>query len=301
MADSRQDYITNPKQVITEWLMNKQLSDRLGSGAQRARAGAAEARGFAFDPAPLAHQYLHPAKPFPARSTQAARSEFTPPASGQGHASPLVGGQFTYGTGNWPAPSPVPHRYVGAPNYWASGPIPPADTGTKWGNSLANSFASAGNVFLNPVNRVGSSIAPYEDDLNALYMTTRGIPGYGKLWSVPIGATSGWIRAARRLDKHALEIAKQKQAGHVIGTPQYLNRLKNDTKTSAFFGEKSGEYLTQRAFREGRSPAKKPTVRDHEFGISVGSGPKGGMQTKVRVHQDQKGRIHGHPAGPERF
>ena len=39
-------------------------------------------------------------------------------------------------------------------------------------------------------------------------------------------------------------------------------------------------------------------MREHDFGVSVGTGPKGGMQTRVRVHQDSKGRIHGHPFGP---
>jgi RHS repeat-associated protein len=106
---------------------------------------------------------------------------------------------------------------------------------------------------------------------------------------------------ARKATKGAAPIAKQKQAGHIKGTPQNANRQKANKPTSTFFGEKSGERLTQGAFQKGTPVPGRPGVKDHDFGVSVGTGPKGGMQTKVRVHQDKKGRIHGHPSGPERF
>ena len=96
-------------------------------------------------------------------------------------------------------------------------------------------------------------------------------------------------------------ISKQKQAGHIPGTPQNANRLKQGKPTSSFFGEKSGERLTQQAFEKGKPVSGRPNVREHDFGVSTGTGPNGGMQTRVRVHQDSKGRIHGHPSGPERF
>jgi hypothetical protein len=96
-------------------------------------------------------------------------------------------------------------------------------------------------------------------------------------------------------------IAKQKQAGHVKGTPQHANRQKANKPTSTFFGEKSGERLTQEAFQKGTPVPGRPGVKDYDFGVSVGTGPNGGMQTRVRVHQDKKGRVHGHPSGPERF
>ena len=101
--------------------------------------------------------------------------------------------------------------------------------------------------------------------------------------------------------KSGKAISKQKQAGHVPGTPQNANRKKQGKPTSSFFGEKSGERLTQKAFEKGKPVPGRPNVREHDFGVSTGTGPNGGMQTRVRVHQDTKGRIHGHPSGPERF
>ncbi|MCR9139465.1 MAG: hypothetical protein NXI27_25920 [Alphaproteobacteria bacterium] len=134
-------------------------------------------------------------------------------ASGRGDAGRLVGGQFSSGIGDWPAPSPVTTRYIGQPNYWAPGPFPPADTGTKWGKRLANSFASTANTVLNPAREFGASIAPYSDDLDAAAMTMRGIPAYGKLAAVPIAGASAWskadIKAARRLDRQGEQHATQ--------------------------------------------------------------------------------------------
>ncbi len=96
-------------------------------------------------------------------------------------------------------------------------------------------------------------------------------------------------------------ISAQKQAGHIFGTPQNINRLKQGKPTSSFFGGRSGEHLTQQAFEKGKSVPGRPNVREYDFGISTETGPNGGMQTRVRVHQDSKGRIHGHPSGQERF
>lgn len=204
------------KRVITAWLVNKQLSDRRGSGARGTHPGGTAAHAFAFDHAPLADQYQHPARKFPARSTQVARLGFAQPASEQGNIGPLAGGRFSSGTENSPAPSLAPTRYIGGSNYWAPGLFPPADTGTRWGNGLANSFASAANTALNPVVELGASIAPYSDDLDAAAMTMRGVPGYGKLAAVPFAGASAWskaaIKAARRLDTQAEQLAKQ--AGH---------------------------------------------------------------------------------------
>ena len=36
-----------------------------------------------------------------------------------------------------------------------------------------------------------------------------------------------------------------------------------------------------------------------EIGSRVGTGPNGGIQTKVRVHVDSKGETHEKPAGKE--
>ncbi|HUT57768.1 MAG TPA: RHS repeat-associated core domain-containing protein, partial [Phycisphaerae bacterium] len=103
----------------------------------------------------------------------------------------------------------------------------------------------------------------------------------------------------RKAAKRAVPIATQKQAGHVPGTPQYANRLKQGKTTSTFFGEKSGNAWTQKGWREG-TPTGDPNIKIYDAGVSVGTGPNGGMQTRVRVVRDSKGRIHGTPWGPER-
>lgn len=97
------------------------------------------------------------------------------------------------------------------------------------------------------------------------------------------------------------EIAKQKLAGHIPGTPQHTNRVKQGKATSTFFDKNSAERLTREAFNKGKIVPGRKNVREYNFGKPVGTGPNGGIQTRVRAHQDSKGRIHGHPAGPEIF
>jgi RHS repeat-associated protein len=96
-------------------------------------------------------------------------------------------------------------------------------------------------------------------------------------------------------------ISSKKQASHVPGTPGNKNRIKQGKATSSFFGAQSGMQLTQQAWAKGLPVNKSGTIREHDFGFSVGTGPDGGMQTRVRVHQDSQGRIHGHPSGPQRY
>ncbi len=95
------------------------------------------------------------------------------------------------------------------------------------------------------------------------------------------------------------KIAEQKQAGHVPGTPQNENRKAQGKPTSEFFGAKSGEKLTQSGWQKGTPVPGKPEAKVWKPGISTGTGPNGGMQKEVKIHQDKKGRIHGHPSGPE--
>jgi hypothetical protein len=98
----------------------------------------------------------------------------------------------------------------------------------------------------------------------------------------------------------APEIADQKQDGHVKGTPQNKNREKQGKPTSTFDGDRQeADDLTQEAWQKGTPVPGRPNVKDHDFGRPIGKGPGGGSQTKVRVHQGNDGRIHGHPAGPE--
>ncbi len=98
----------------------------------------------------------------------------------------------------------------------------------------------------------------------------------------------------------APKISKQKQDAHVPGTIEYQRRIDRGEATSGFFGQKSGEVLTQKAWEKGQPVPGQPQAREHNFGISTGVGPNGGMQTSVKVHQMDNGKIHGHPSGPER-
>ncbi len=94
------------------------------------------------------------------------------------------------------------------------------------------------------------------------------------------------------------EIARQKQDGHITGTPQHQNREKAGKPTSVFDDPRKADDLTQEAWEKGEQvDSKLHGVREYDFGTRVGTGPSGEAQTKVRVHQDSRGRIHGHPAG----
>ncbi|MGC9269884.1 hypothetical protein [Acidiphilium sp.] len=96
------------------------------------------------------------------------------------------------------------------------------------------------------------------------------------------------------------EISRQKQDGHIKGTPQNENRLKQGKPTSTFDGSKEdADQLTQEAAKKGQPVPGRPGVKDWNAGRRIGTGPNGGGQDVVRVHEDSQGRIHGHPSGPE--
>jgi RHS repeat-associated protein len=91
----------------------------------------------------------------------------------------------------------------------------------------------------------------------------------------------------------------QKQAGHVPGTPQYVNRQAVGKMTSAFFNGKQGEAVTREAWAKGRPLGEAGSIRLYDFGYAIGTGPDGGgYQTQVRVSIDSAGKIHGTPWGP---
>ncbi|WP_305729421.1 RHS repeat-associated core domain-containing protein, partial [Burkholderia ubonensis] len=94
-------------------------------------------------------------------------------------------------------------------------------------------------------------------------------------------------------------ISQQKQAGHVLGDPQYDNRVKQGKATSCFCDWDDAIQYTDDAWNQGTPVPGRPNVRDHDFKKPVGFGPNGGVQTSVRVHQDNAGKIHGHPKGAE--
>lgn len=93
-------------------------------------------------------------------------------------------------------------------------------------------------------------------------------------------------------------ISRQKQDGHVAGSAQNQNRVKQGTKTSTFDGTSAeADALTHEAWEKGSAVPGRPGVRDYDFGRRVGTAPSGESQSVVRVHQDLAGRIHGHPSG----
>jgi len=68
--------------------------------------------------------------------------------------------------------------------------------------------------------------------------------------------------------------------------------------TSTFDGDPDeADALTQEAWEKGTPIAKRPGVREYDFGRRIGVGPNGDGQSIVRVHEDAAGRIHGHPSG----
>ena len=145
-------------------------------------------------------------------------------------------------------------------------------------------------------------VGNFFDGLNAVISAARGNWTAAALSAAAMVPILGQAVTIGKAAKNASSvISKQKQAGHIPGTPQNANRIKHGKPTSSFFGEKSGERLTQETFDKGKSVPGRSNVREYDFGVSTGTGPNGGMQTRVRVHQDSKGRIHGHPSGPERF
>ncbi|MBL9067778.1 MAG: RHS repeat-associated core domain-containing protein, partial [Sphingopyxis sp.] len=96
------------------------------------------------------------------------------------------------------------------------------------------------------------------------------------------------------------KINPQKQAGHTPGTPQNANRIKQGKATSTFKSKEQGEAVTRETHRTGSSVPGRPNVKEKEFTEPVGTGPRGGDQTRVRTHEASDGSIHGHPCGPER-
>jgi hypothetical protein len=93
-------------------------------------------------------------------------------------------------------------------------------------------------------------------------------------------------------------IARQKQDGHVKGTPQYRQRLRQGKPTSTWDDPGEADPLTREAWKKGTPVPGRPHVRDYDVGRRVGSDPQGQPQTKIRVSEDAHGRIHGWPSGP---
>jgi len=90
-----------------------------------------------------------------------------------------------------------------------------------------------------------------------------------------------------------------KQKGHIHGTKEHANRVKQGNPTSTFADVDKALTYTTIAWQRGTPVKGNPDVRDYEFGKPIGFAPKGGTQSKVRVHRaPSTNTIHGHPAGP---
>jgi hypothetical protein len=96
----------------------------------------------------------------------------------------------------------------------------------------------------------------------------------------------------------APRINPQQQAGHVSGTPQYANRIKQGKPTSVFHASENADSLTLYAWQHGK-PTANPNIRIFDFQRPIGTGFYGGSQTQVRVSINSRGQIHGSPWGPE--
>jgi hypothetical protein len=98
--------------------------------------------------------------------------------------------------------------------------------------------------------------------------------------------------------EHPTGINDQKQSGHVRGTPQYENRRRGRKPTSTWAGDRSfANAHTYEAWYKGTPDPSRPNVRDYDFGPdhTTGYSPQNRPQTRVRVHMDDDGTIHGHP------
>ena len=93
----------------------------------------------------------------------------------------------------------------------------------------------------------------------------------------------------------APQINQQKQAGHIKGTPQYNNRVKQGKVTSSWDPGSNPDDLTIEAWKKGTPVPGRPQMKEYDFGRQVGTSSNGNPLTKVRVSRDDGGEIHGHP------
>jgi hypothetical protein len=94
-----------------------------------------------------------------------------------------------------------------------------------------------------------------------------------------------------------LPIARKQQDGHIKGTPQYRERLKQGKPTSRWDDPAEADPLTREAWRNGTAVRGRPRVREWDAGRRIGADPDGGSLTHIRVSRDKQGRIYGWPAG----
>ena len=152
---------------------------------------------------------------------------------------------------------------------------------------------------------VGSGAAA-RAGVNPIAPQYRGAPTQPRAPRTPVGQRPApkptWVSPGNGIHvvkKPPPGFSKQQQANHVKGEPGYKNRVKQGKGTSAFESKADAERYTQEAWEKGTEVPGRPNVKDYDFGHPVGTGPNGGTQNIVRVHQNAGGLIHGHPKGPE--
>ena len=179
-------------------------------------------------------------------------------------------------------------------------------------NALGAGRATSGNSDFKTGQAIGDAVATLTGTLEALggggealvtspaALTGVGIvvPAAGAAVAAH-GVTTAAIAGDNLANAAFASINEQKQAGHEAGTPQNDNRINQGKPTSTFKDAKEGRDLTQDTHATGTTDPKFPNQKTKDYGRSVGTGANGGDQTRVRVHEDSRGKIHGHPDGPE--
>ena len=179
-------------------------------------------------------------------------------------------------------------------------------------NALGAGRATSGNSDFKTGQAIGDAVATLTGTLEALggggealvtspaALTGVGIvvPAAGAAVAAH-GVTTAAIAGGNLANAAFASINEQKQAGHEAGTPQNDNRINQGKPTSTFKDAKEGRDLTQDTHATGTTDPKFPNQKTKDYGRPVGTGANGGDQTRVRVHEDSRGKIHGHPDGPE--
>lgn len=179
-------------------------------------------------------------------------------------------------------------------------------------NALGAGRATSGNSDFKTGQAIGDAVATLTGTLEALggggealvtspaALTGVGIvvPAAGAAVAAH-GVTTAAIAGGNLANAAFASINEQKQAGHEAGTPQNDNRINQGKPTSTFKDAKEGRDLTQDTHATGTTDPKFPNQKTKNYGRPVGTGANGGDQTRVRVHEDSRGKIHGHPDGPE--
>ncbi|MFC4069389.1 hypothetical protein [Actinoplanes subglobosus] len=80
------------------------------------------------------------------------------------------------------------------------------------------------------------------------------------------------------------------------GTDEFEDRKRRNQQGSAWAGDENyANRLTYEAWYRGTPNPRRADQRDYDFQEPVGHTSRGVPQSKVRVHMDQDGMIHGHP------